>query len=694
MVAVILAALLTVPKQEGGAVTFESKAVRLRSALETLGGTLGLKLACHDSMAAHWIVLKVDGATVDETLAMVAKTMDAKWEPYRDGRRLVPDPKGSNERWRPAVKKLLAQAEEARARRNDGEIRNDIERQISFNSRRGDEWDYNEYLRLRGLSPDVRFVIRAAATLGEAELLSALSRKRTVYSTKPTAAQRPLPAAVVALCREFIAEAERYNRVMAEVEAAGRTGEPGLFAASSVPVGQDINGLLLTFRTDLGSCEIQAVVDWASAPKDGLVPPSAFMTTINLSDDFKGTEGEGPLGGLQGEVEFSEHALWTLRVFAPPRRYPKAAPPEPSPFMDLIKHEPLAGLPSEIVLGVAKATGRNVVARFSDWALGAAVSGPGPDVKQIGPWARTLDNALAIDLEGERWILMRPEDGSVTETEFDRRGVVRLLGMPPAGPERVHILSEVAAGVKDAGSFMFTVAVASMLREGPNRFEQYAPFWVLRAFGSLGEPLRKKAWEKNGVTFALGSMPTPARQTIATALFEEPVWIRPSNEAPESDLSWSHVGSGENRHHPGPEAEPTARFPLGLPPDTIVRFRVEELSGLLVESPDSYPDQPQLADPESLAWREALKERDPGGYGHIGPVALFEGSLRRIVCSLEARGTLVHRSAALVADRRGDNQAWSIQEAPEDFRREYAKALEKARQQVKDWSARGQKPRP
>lgn len=218
--------------------------------------------------------------------------------------------------------------------------------------------------------PSARLVSRLQALLPAAEIARMPIGKRIVYSTDPTAAQRPLDAQRVGqILRAYVTETEKWRR-------AGVAGDDGEFYGQlrdTLPAR-----LQLSLKRPAMDGEIDLVV---TAFSESGAEWARFPTSINL----------GQLG---------VHVALEKQEAAPPSKFSKetqqwinqlslrgSKPPSKellAKFLDFEKRDPIIYVPTDVCRGLAEKAGGNLVSAAPDALTIVAIMGGDAEVSSMG----------------------------------------------------------------------------------------------------------------------------------------------------------------------------------------------------------------------------------------------------------------------------------------------------------------------
>lgn len=405
----------------------------------------GQRLEVSPVLSTEVLVVSVQDARVADVLARLATAATAVWQPTEGGYRLVPDR---------AARGIEARAE--RARRLQAIV--EAQRKKATDAAKAKKG--NDAGAAFAGAFGGSHAIDAFVPLLDLDSLAAMEAgDRLVFSTNPTAAQRPLRGDPDGIVADLIAE---HNRGAEQASASLNAIPEGMDAMLKGPLGDRMRRA--SRRIDGAPAKVLVVASRGAMPifggtgigirlevrayaADGSVMieetgsvDGGFMDAIAAFTAPKPT----PTAGPSTPIAYSEEAKTLIELTATPERgmtvnltgggttmqgaggKPRLTPTLRAILMDPAKHDPLALIPGEGLVALAKARRKPLVACLPDAAYPSITGTPAPKtVEEVekslesGPMRRVPDTAFLVVKAAE------PE--TARETRLDRGALTTLL---------------------------------------------------------------------------------------------------------------------------------------------------------------------------------------------------------------------------------------------------------------------------
>lgn len=201
-------------------VTYTTVAVPVAKALADLSQLSGISLRAGIPISGEPIILRLDDVPINTVLAKIASTFEAEWDRDKNGL-ILARPEGLVQRAQAALAAETAKtiAKEIEAKKKalaalpmwDSNVANKLANQLSDVQKQQDprNWNQQSWQRQQAITnklPSYRALARMMTLLDPVALAAVPVGERTVFSTRPTPMQRPLPREVAGALDTFTAE--------------------------------------------------------------------------------------------------------------------------------------------------------------------------------------------------------------------------------------------------------------------------------------------------------------------------------------------------------------------------------------------------------------------------------------------------------------------------------------------------------
>lgn len=527
-------------------------------AIAELSKQVGFPLSAMPSVKNDVIVIQVQKVRLQDLMDKIAATAHAGWEKDENGYRLV-----RTDAMRRAERESEWAKDAELFRKPLEEIRKAVAAYRGFDAQKE-----------LPTSPAARALDRLVAAFKPEDLAGIPFQKRVIYSSSPTKMELPLPGNAANVLDKF---KEEWNSL------GNPIGNGGLATK-----------LLITASRNYSGTAIDMLLH-AVAP-DGNIVGGAFKT-IGIPAD-QAWKDAPKVSSSEEPIKLSpiSESFYTISQNVRLRES-KPVPPIPAELRNQLLrpdlYDPLSFVPSEIILGAAKAKNLNVVGVLPDlminnWGWIPGVSLPSVALKEVtsARWGGVIEDG---------WLTISPPNASVGRA-------LRL--------DRVALATALAAAKRESGVSLDIAAAFARKNEDPNSMQVLA-LW--RWLGSDPENIPPFSWYP--LKF-YGSLSASQWQAINAG---QPIPFRSfTPEQRELLETMIYSGYGMLSLSPGATSDaidaffnnakrlPSESFPNGVPGDGFLETKVERESVVFVDHPVA---KDVNYTPEELAFQIAARER-------------------------------------------------------------------------------------
>lgn len=671
-------------------VTFERRAAPLRVVLKELGDAVGTPLSADTVFVGKNLLVRFAGTPKEEALKRVERATGGLWRDSGNGKVLVPDPAVAAKRKQAdraqiaaAFEKLVATSKELKPYLSkDAEAL--VRAEVKKSQEPEGEFDYKAYQDTQNKTTGHRALLRIIAGLGVNELMAAHGQRRTVWSFHPTQAQRRIPANLAPIVDQYMTESRahteavkslapelnvggRYNPLLQEVYSAREPVTDLLLVASSLPMAE---GYTLT----LWGYTVQGRVQIAR---------TSVNTAERLTEKFE--KPDRTLEGIEGEVKLEETSQIVLDAL--PRSFgggktlsEKVRAFARAEFERFETSEFFTSVVSDVVLQSLGQKGLDGVIDVSDFSGLVLIAGPKSTSKKL------QDMWTALFGSG------------VMTMEMDEKGVVG--GMNPAFPFVANLpkaaiqkfaldhkrngvtidnLADLVNGCDSSFSATMTMQILGSLAYPQlatiQSYDNERSYAALRIYARLDASTKQRVKDK-GTSSLYSALPRGVQTEVTRLIFDTDDALAAGAILPEQPARRIR---GDDSY----DAEPTVRFPSGLPADSRVDISYTVQPRLFAQTTyDGGYIHLQDVDLEGVANQIAWSEKTSGEYrqavnyglGQLGKLTVTVAPAKDLFTTAEFKLMPSFAPEALVD--------W--QKLPEEQRKVIAENLIKAREAYKD----------
>lgn len=601
--------------QSTATVTLEQSASRLKEVLPELSKQTGRQLEASDELQGSFVVLVFSKTPAETALAEIAQGLNADWQDRKGVLMLVRKKEDKPGATNGLTKEISAYIAKARAisRWTSKDADKFVKKNLDFVEKHSDGLgnDWQEYNDVSSDSTERRLLSRVVASIGEAGLLSVGLDARVVYSTKPTAMQRPLGAAAMQAFTDFQVERQLHNEALTKV-GIGEEGlqEQRIYLPGLEHNRQDVEGasnMLVVIKNQSENLSISLEIE----NKEG---QTIFSTNDNVSRSYEPpAKAKTETVTVEGEYQPSEDSAAIGRSLTA-RFGNRAGTSSPEDdallvkyFEDLEKNELLKLTPSEFLIQSARAVKKDLVAELPDAAvmlLAYEQAGKSRKLQDLRSMFGGFNIANFTD--EEKCIFVRP--GTEPMLRFftiPRADISKFVRRVQKEGITIDALADLTSGQATATTAMFVTQFAVTPFPSMQSQSMYSGTEALRLYSKLDSTSRTKA-KTGGYSVNIGALPPPLSKVLNWFVYTHKGKVSEGDARPTEIQEYETTGSIES----------TSVLPGGLPANGIVTFKVTKGNGLVMNSTyEGGYSNTQLTSAESIANQVAWQEVDTSGGG-------------------------------------------------------------------------------
>jgi multimeric flavodoxin WrbA len=368
-------------------VTFQMEAAPVKRVLETLSKQVGLELITSPQTANDTLLISVKEVPLSDLMQKIAQVCSAEWVQARGAYRLVRPPAiqhreleaqharltGLYEKALAPIRESVAKLEPFSQQEAEGlaQAVDALERSWRGNAGPDEYRAFSQRVEpLVTRSPVRRFFTRFTETFSPSELAAFSMGDRVVFSSHPTAMQRPLPPRTLPILANFLAEQQLWaeaRKKMGEAEqrapmTSGLSVRTGLESDDKIFVAIEPEQWSKSLSIHLSVYSAQGrlkLTDMQHLNADQYAAPEFEARQAELAQNEKPLELSPITKELAKLVE--RMGSGGGRVEVSKELQERLANPE--------RHDPLSFGATEVLHGVAEASGLNVVGNLHDLML-------------------------------------------------------------------------------------------------------------------------------------------------------------------------------------------------------------------------------------------------------------------------------------------------------------------------------------
>jgi len=710
-------------------VTYRTPTVSLTKALEDLGAKTGMNLRPAANIADELILIRVKDAKASDVMEKVAEAIGAEWvqegEIYRLAR-----PSSLNDAERKAelaerVKKLQAAIDKQSAdvKQTPNWTIEDAKRAQQSNKKRGDGQYAISTTQDDGggapvtfsfggpgdISPASRAMGRLVPLLNINDLAALEAGERIVFSTNPTRMQKSLPNKAFGVFQTLVQEQALWDqvqesgpsgagrRVPAPNNPQQRPGPPAraLLIASKMGMGAAINltmlvadangNVITTQMAFLGDAFMDFLAENQPASGQG-APVKVSSNSLELAKMLS-SGGQGMLGGAVSIAinsgDDGDH-MAVLSGSDTPTKRAKLTPEWRQRLTSPTNWEPLASIPSDLVLGLADAKDVNLVAALPDDVFAKSARTAQIDNLNAGVVENAMKASWGLDVrEADGFTVIRSKNPySSRRSHVNRNKLERLLRyLDKNGRISLDELAGYAYAHPVAPS-MESVDVSIMRLLDPSAAEQEfmrsmtGQRDMLRLWGAFSSGQRQSLL--GGYPVAISSMSSEQQAIVARMTYQSqdgPHLIQPGGGG-RREITMGPFGFTSSLRN-----ERTEFLPFGLPNDLALSLRTDVRAAVIASNSESGVGQVLTAQALAMTRNMRLnmvgRDNQPLELGNYDTYQMAEQTSLNFTFQYGRIAQLQRQLTDSIAER--NSKAGGFDALPEAFRKQVEEATARMR---------------
>lgn len=541
-------------------ISLDIRATSLQDALPRLGAVYGTPMRAAPAIGGEIVIAALRGASAEDVRDRLAETFAAEWRTDRDGTLVL----NRSRKLREAEAHASDARRTAQIGRGLARFRTWLAQNVpltpeglktagGFGRREMfDKPQEDADPKVRALEdPKRRLVLRVMASLNPNDFCSVGTRM--VFASRPNARQRPFPGDAGAIARTYTDEVRAWSNLSNSPEIP--TAPIATLLLSAEHRADDVSLLLTAFEgggTELFTRQISV------SSEDGTISDHVASTGGMSVTAVHSPKFEGP----KFRFVLSPDSLAFVRAFGAGSGWFRGGRPaltEYTPFLDVVARDPLSFAATDVVLSLARETGRSVLVRGFDRALVAG---------EVGEKAEpmTPEEALGtrnIDRTRPGWILVRADDPPVEDTvAFERPSLREALQLGFADPAfSLATRVKIARLVPESPRYVPATSMVERLARMEGTISLYNPR-VLRLLGAMSDLSPRE--------IRFRDLGPEGRRHLESLVYGI------------SPLRYGGASTSRPRAMSASEREPTLLLPNGLPPDGRLRIESDDEDSILV----------------------------------------------------------------------------------------------------------------
>lgn len=589
------------------AVSVEKPATRFGELLPELSQLTESKLDASDELKTAFVVVRFDQTPVATALEEVATCLNAEWQKRGDTLMLVRKPSQSSTQ-SDLDKKVAEYFTKARAMvkwtSKDAEafVKQNLDYAEKHTGNDISNWD--EYNELSRGSVDRRLLSKILLSVGEQAITSLKTNSRVVYSTQPTAMQRPLSQSAFQALADYKREKQMHQDALAKL-GVSENSDGGVYLQGLHPYYPEVDtasSLLLVIKKDANNLSLN--VEIADGQGSTIMSSGDNISQYNMAPDKK------PAPPLKVEGDFKpskeSEAIGRSLMENLGGRGEQSSPEDRALLMeyfrDLEKNELLRLAPSELMLQTAKALHKDLVAELPDasvMVIAYMTTQTGKKLNDI--WSAMNGFQVWNVQDNEHALIVQPGREVLVGNFFiPRKEVSQFVRTVEKSGISIDALADLIGPfpITDLGAFVtqFSMSPFPEYRQQSMGTDTQA----LQLYSKL-DPKSKSQARQSGYQVKIGSAPPPLQKALSTFVFFDKGKLE---DAPPQETTEEYYSSGS--------LESTTLFPGGLPANGVVKFSLVKKSGYVINTTfEGGYQYSRVSSPESIASQVAWSEVDP-----------------------------------------------------------------------------------
>ncbi len=603
-------------------ITLAIQATSMAKALEQLSEASHSSLFTSVQTASDVITLRFKEVPLSEAMKRIADADDASWRQEGEVFRLIRTTDQVRAEKRAAYLKEVETIRKAIQKRSDALAKmpgwNSSEADLlatkvkslirGFNPNISNSNFYQQVSQLSQQAPIGRAMTKICAMLDPEELAQLPSSYRTVWSSHPTATQRPLPEGVMPVIEQYMAYQTQWQAAIDKYHVT-----PPTFGGATYWVGdfgdlQDANSpgkvttVLLTAqkwsRDSAFSLELSAYDE--KGKRIGQAQNSLSTDMSNYTDAMKDVPARPGERTIKPDPEM---APIVSQQFQATQRDPKPYPPQ---LLKKLLHpedaDPLSYFLSNSLIQASEIKDVNMVGILTDRAFFGSMMGEAKEITADTFIKRLGFFNTSIELK-DGWLTVRPtQPDFAREDRVDRKELGRYLRRIVAGkPLTIDEHANFCLTLPPQETNFIPNSMANILHYQDTAYYDHN---MLRIY-ALSTPEQRAKMSGGGLPFeALTESQLECVNKMVYGVNTNLQYTPPQNtDGNNVEFDW-------NLFYNGLMHEPTESLPNGIPPRGTLKMDVD--NSFVVKTQDvptrNYTMPGRQMDPSSLAWQKYSQE--------------------------------------------------------------------------------------
>ena len=557
----------------------EVRAMSLEKALPLIGAKLGVQMRAAPTLAKELVFASFTSRDAEAFRTQMAKTFAAEWRQDENGiwhmnrssQLRAAEERANRQKQLEGMRKSMEKGRKAAALDAPFDaaaaetLVKDLKSFMALPRPNDNTYNAAYYSKARALDqrgPSQRIIRRILEKLPIELLIGDGSPDRTVYSTRPTKMQLPMPVDVMPEVKRYVLEQNMWAEAMSS--AGLPENQEGMYTSLTYQkqrIDKSPGVITLVIQERWGSRQIALKAYDADGRQ--ILDQSEGIGNMTAEDgeDLQKQMKENP---RKFKIEFSPEAKRFSEVFddnAVRRKAKGITTADYAAYFDVETRDPMSFGASEILQAVAKAENRNLIVRLDDNFFFLTYVNQIPDFAKEGEMDATILNYLTQSVEENGWTRMTPRDPEMTRRAFyDRKDLARALALVAQGGRlTVERQAELALITPDNPEMKPMFRLLSMVSES----RMWGNDDFLRLYGTLTPAQRQAANSEQGLSFArLSEASMAVLNRLAYMSDEWRLQYNPSESLQETFKN----GNDPNQElfYGGYLREPTFSLPNGL----------------------------------------------------------------------------------------------------------------------------------
>ncbi|MDR3689815.1 MAG: hypothetical protein P4L46_10585 [Fimbriimonas sp.] len=602
--------------------TITLQATSAKQALKALSDAYQTRLEATPQTAAETVTIRFKAVPLSEAMRRIADAVDGSWKQEGESFLLIrtADQQRAERKSefdldvagiRKAIQKRVEDMGKMQAWNADEadklatKVKNLVK---TFNPNAQQQAFYRQATQLSQEAPIGRAVSQIAAIMDPQELAAVPPYYKTVWSTNPTAMQRPLPAAVAPIIEQFISNQAQWaaaieNHHLTAPTVGGTTywvGDLGDF--QNMESSGKVEVVLLTVQRWNESSSFNFELSAYDSKGKRIAQTQSSLGNI-VENYMESMKDVPPQPGEKGITQTPEAAELLASRMANPTQSSK--PISPALHDELIHPEsvdPLSYFLSSSLIQAAELKEVNMVACLTDNAFYSTFMGTAKEVP-VDRFLKRLEYFDEASKIADGWLTLKPTRPYRSRTNrVDRKELGKYLRrIEVKRPLSIEERAAFALALPEPQANYLPTVMASLVKA---RSEDNFDNNMLRLYG-LTTPEQRAKMSSSGLPFeALTDQQMEYVSRMVYGVNSNIQFMPPPQARNAQQIDF-------NLYYNGLLREPTESLPTGIPRRGVIKLKSDS-SYVVMAGPtrnQPYDMAPRELDANSLAWQKYSQER-------------------------------------------------------------------------------------